>query len=83
MCRETSITEDIAPVCIAGGCPVGFDILPPAALRIMEIRGMLAGLADHHLAGRVCEEYGADLDDLKWLAEIDALLKELQPRKTI
>lgn len=45
----------------------------------MEIRGLLVTLHELHLAERICEEYGVGLDDLRMLADIEALLKELQP----
>lgn len=78
-CRETSIKEKEEPACITGKCPTGFNLLPDKALRLLEIRGLLVSLHELHLAERICEEFGVDLDDLRLLAEIETLLKELNP----
>lgn len=80
-CRTISIEEDEEPACINGKCPVGFDSLPPGALRLLEIRGLLVSLHELHLGDRICDEYGVDLDDLRMLAEMEVLLKELNPTK--
>lgn len=66
------------PVCMEGECPIGYDRLPPRALRVLDIRRLLNRLPDS-LADRICNEYGVDLDDLKTLAEIEMLQKELHP----
>lgn len=81
VCRETSIKEKVEPACINGMCPTSFDLLPDSALRMLEIRGLLISLNELNLAGQICEEFGVDLDDLKMLAEIETLLKELHPPK--
>lgn len=39
----------------------------------------MVSLHELRLTERVCEEYGVDLDDLKMLAEMESLLKELNP----
>ena len=74
-----SINEQVEPDCINSKCPVGFDLLPEGALRILEIRGLLNSLHELHLADRICDEFGVDLDDLRLLADLEVLLKELNP----
>jgi hypothetical protein len=73
-----SVKEGVEPVCIAGTCPIGFDSLTSQDLRLLEIRGLLVELHELHLADRICREYGVTLDDLKILANIEAMLKKLQ-----
>lgn len=73
--------QDAAPECFNGGCPVGLDNLLPSDLRILEIRGLLAGLHNFHLAERICNEYDVTRADLILLAEIEELLRELRPAK--
>jgi hypothetical protein len=70
----------VLPACIGGTCPTGHDTLPPQALRLLEIRSLLVGLHDLHLADRICDEYGVDAEDLMILAEIEELLKEHAPQ---
>jgi hypothetical protein len=61
---------------MGGICPTGYDSLPPMALRILEIRGLMAGLKSLPLADRICDEYGVDVEDMKILAGIEQLLEE-------
>lgn len=75
-CRQTAINEQIDPECLRGSCPIGFDELPPEALRMLEIKALLDSLGQVGLADRICEEFSVDVDDLRWLielAELDAL----------
>lgn len=56
---------------------MGFDDLPAAALRMLEIRSLLVTLEPLHLADRICAEYGVDLEDLKTLTLMEQTIREL------
>lgn len=45
-------------------------------MRILEIRGLLSGLVEIHMADAICREYGVDAHDMKILAAIEELLRE-------
>ncbi len=73
---------DFEAWCIGGECPTSFDKLPPEALRVFEIRGMLFNLEPLGLAETVCNEYDIGPDDLTYLAFIEEELRELNKDKT-
>ena len=74
---DISFPDGVKPDCFDGDCPTGFDKLLPSDLRILEIRGLLAGLHMFHLAERICNEYDVTVTDLKILAEIEDVIREL------
>lgn len=48
---------------------------------MLEIRGLLIGLHPLRLADRICAEYEITRYELKLLAEIEEIIKELHPVK--
>lgn len=70
--------DEIEPPCRAGET----CLVPPLeaeGLRIMELRGLLLSLQGLVDPGTVCRLAGAELEDLQMLAQVETILKELQP----
>lgn len=80
-CAATYADEGEEPQCIEGSCPVDPDQLPEAALRILEVRSLLVGLAETGLGAQISKEYDLNRDDLLLLAWIEEQLRKLQPQK--
>ncbi|MEA5113015.1 MAG: hypothetical protein VB050_03225 [Geobacteraceae bacterium] len=59
-----------------GACVTGYDLLPDADLRMLEIRNLLIGLQELNLAERICAEYGVTARDLQLLARLEAVLRK-------
>lgn len=72
--------DEITPPCQAGE-PCLVPPLEAAGLRIMELRGLLQSLHDSVDPGTICRLFDADLDDLRLLAQVEEMLKELHPEK--
>lgn len=67
------------PVCLDGKCPVGFDLLPEEAIRILKIRGLLGSLGGLGLADKICREYEVTLEDLELLDLVETETRALRP----
>jgi len=80
-CRQSYAEHAVEPPCLDGACPTGFDELPEAAVRLLELRALLVSLGELGLAGKICEEHEITKEDLTNLAFIEMTLKELRAER--
>jgi hypothetical protein len=78
VCRNAQAEANVTPHCeTPKGCPL--PPLIPEAARMLELRGLLVSL--HDLVGpeTICRQFGADMDDLRMLADLEDICKKFQP----
>jgi len=79
VCKESYLSNGEDPDCFDRTCPIGFDRLSRDDLRLLELRELLAALAEFNIGNRICRSFDVITDDLRMLAFIESEIKKLQP----